>query len=46
MSARGANHSSSGSNLTSVPIRIIDGTHGSYSNPTIPATGGTGGPCN
>ena len=43
MSARGANHSSSGSNLTSVPIRIIDGTHGSYSNPTIPATGGTGG---
>jgi len=44
MSARGANHSSSGSNLTSVPIRIIDGTHGSYSDPTIPATGGTGGP--
>ena len=38
-----SNHSSSGSNLTSVPIRIIDGTHGSYSNPTIPATGGTGG---
>ena len=44
MTARGANHSSSGSNLTAVPIRIIDGTHGSYSNPTIPATGGTGGP--
>ncbi len=44
MKARGANHSSSGSNLTAVPIRIIDGTHGSYSNPTIPATGGTGGP--
>ena len=44
MKARGANHSSSGSNLTSVDIRIIDGTHGSYSNPTIPATGGTGGP--
>ena len=44
MKARGANHSSSGSNLTSVAIRIIDGTHGSYSNPTIPATGGTGGP--
>ena len=44
MKARGANHSSSGSNLTSVDIRIIDGTHGSYSNPTIPATGGPGGP--
>ena len=43
MKARGANHSSSGSNLTAVPIRIIDGTHGSYSDPTIPATGGTGG---
>ena len=43
MKARGANHSSSGSNLTAVPIRIIDGTHGSYSNPTIPAVGGTGG---
>ena len=44
MKARGANHSSSGSNLSSVDIRIIDGTHGGYSNPTIPATGGTGGP--
>ena len=43
MRARGANHSSSGSNLPSVDIRIIDGTHGGYSNPTIPATGGTGG---
>ncbi len=43
MRARGANHSSSGSNLSSVDIRIIDGTHGGYSNPTIPATGGTGG---
>jgi len=44
MKARGANHSSSGSNLASVDIRIINGTHGSYSNPTIPATGGQGGP--
>ena len=44
MKARGANHSSSGSNLTSVNIRIIDGTHATYSNPTIPATGGVGGP--
>ena len=44
MKARGANHSSSGSNLSSVDIRIINGTHGSYSNPTIPATGGPGGP--
>ena len=43
MKARGANHSGSGSNLTSVNIKIIDGTHGGYSNPTIPATGGTGG---
>ena len=43
MRARGANHSSSGSNLSSVDIRIIDGTHGGYSNPTIPATGGIGG---
>ena len=43
MRARGANHSSAGSNLPSVDIRIIDGTHGGYSNPTIPATGGTGG---
>ena len=43
MKARGANHSSAGSNLPSVDIRIIDGTHGSYTNPTIPATGGTGG---
>ena len=43
MKARGANHSSSGSNLPSIDIRIIEGTHGGYSNPTIPATGGTGG---
>ena len=43
MKARGANHSSSGSNLTAVPIRIIDGSHGSYTDPTIPATGGQGG---
>ena len=34
MKARGANHSSSGSNLPSIDIRIIEGTHGGYSNPT------------
>lgn len=43
MKARGANHSGSGSNLTAVNIRIIDGSHGTYTDPTIPAAGGTGG---
>jgi hypothetical protein len=47
MTKRGANHSGtgdSGGSTTKQDIRLIDGTHGSYTNPTIPATGSTGGP--
>jgi len=45
MTMRGANHSGTGNSVGSTTagnIRIIDGTYGSYTNPTIPATGGTG----
>ena len=46
MSARGADHSGTGSSggaTTKQNIKLISGTHGSYSNPTIPATGMSGG---
>ena len=39
MKARGANHSGTAKK----DIRLINGTHGSYTNPTIPATGMAGG---
>lgn len=45
MSARGANHSGSGSSggaTTAVAIRIGTGTFGAVTNPEIPATGGAG----
>ena len=47
MTKRGANHSGtgdSGGSTTKVDVRLIDGTHGSYTNPTLPATGSAGGP--
>ena len=43
MSARGANHSASGSNITAQDILIISGTHGAVVDPKVPAAGGTGG---
>jgi hypothetical protein len=42
MTARGANHSASGSNLTAGAILIAAGTHGGETNPTIAATGTSG----
>lgn len=44
MTARGANHSASGSNIPAVDIRIINGTHGGVANPKVPASGGAGAP--
>lgn len=46
MRQRGANHSGSGNSagsVTKTDIRLINGTHGSYTNPTIPSTGMVGG---
>lgn len=43
MTARGANHSATGSNIAAAAIRIIDGTHSGVENPQVPATGGGGG---
>jgi hypothetical protein len=46
MTGRGANHSgtgNSGGSVTAVDIALIAGTHGAYSNPTIPAAGSNGG---
>lgn len=44
MTARGANHSSTGSNITARDIRVDVGTFGGVTNPTIPAAGAAGGP--
>jgi len=43
MSARGADHSSSGSNISAAEIRIANGTFSGVSNPSVPASGGAGG---
>lgn len=43
MTARGANHSASGSNITAQDILIDAALVGGVSNPKIPATGGAGG---
>jgi hypothetical protein len=43
LTARGANHSATGSDLTAVEIRDITGTFGGVSNPSVPAAGGAGG---
>lgn len=43
MTARGANHSTSGSNIAAGSIRIINGTYSGVSNPQIPLSGGSGG---
>jgi len=46
MYQRGANHNGTGTSngsVTARDIRLINGTYGGYSNPTIPATGGSGG---
>lgn len=43
MTGRGANHSSTGSNLSAGAIRIATGTFSSVTNPEVPAAGGGGG---
>jgi hypothetical protein len=43
MTGRGANHSSTGSNISPGNIQIITGTYGGVSSPIIPAAGGAGG---
>jgi len=43
MSARGANHSATGSNLAAGEIRIITATVDSVVNPSVPAAGAAGG---
>lgn len=43
MSARGANHSASGGNVTANAIRIATGTFSSVTNPQVPAAGANGG---
>ena len=46
MSLRGANHSGTGSSggaTAAAPIRIATGTYSGFTNPTIPAAGGSGG---
>jgi hypothetical protein len=43
MSARGANHSSAGSNISAAAIRIANGTFSGVTDPQVPATGGSGG---
>jgi Fibronectin type III domain len=43
MTGRGANHSSSGSNIAAGNILIKSGTYSGISNPQIPAAGGSGG---
>lgn len=43
MSGRGANHSSNGSNIPAVDIKLATGTYSGIENPIIPATGGAGG---
>jgi hypothetical protein len=43
MSARGANHSTAGSNIAATEIRIANGTFSGVTNPSVPASGGAGG---
>ncbi len=43
MSARGANHSGTGSYISANAIRIATGTFSSVSNPQVPAAGANGG---
>lgn len=43
MSARGGNHSATGSNVTARAMRIVNGTHSGVSNPQVPAAGASGG---
>jgi hypothetical protein len=42
MTARGANHSAAGSNITAQEIRLANGTYSAVTNPSVPATGGAG----
>lgn len=44
MSRRGANHSTTGSNLPAVDLPIIAGTHDGVTNPKVPAAGASGAP--
>jgi hypothetical protein len=44
MTARGANHSATGSNITAQDIRLANGVFSAITNPIIPAVGGAGGP--
>jgi hypothetical protein len=46
MSQRGANHSSSGSNISAAAIRIASGTFSGVVDPQVPAAGAAGGPGN
>ena len=43
MTARGANHSATGSNITAQEIRIANGIFSAVTNPSVPAAGGAGG---
>lgn len=43
MTARGANHSASGSNITAGAIKIATGTFSTIVDPNVPAAGGAGG---
>jgi hypothetical protein len=43
MTARGANHSGSGSNISAGAIRIATGTFGGVTDPNVPSSGGGGG---
>ena len=42
MTARGANHSASGSNITPVAVKIATGTFSGVTDPEVPAAGGAG----
>lgn len=43
MTGRGANHSTTGSNIAPVDIKLADGTYSGVENPIVPASGGNGG---
>jgi hypothetical protein len=43
MTARGANHSATGSNVTAAALRIATGTFSAVVNPQVPAAGASGG---
>lgn len=42
MTARGANHGATGSNIPAVDIQIIEGTHSAVTDPYVGASGGVG----